>query len=110
MNKYFKILLAIVVFPLLMLLTGCNKEDAFSGSKELRVPGGKLERIDIVASPIATHGLSGLTLAKGNQQRFDAIGHYSDGTSRTLTDLNVSDWHTSNPDVGRFDDPGVFTG
>ncbi|WP_207551948.1 Ig-like domain-containing protein, partial [Vibrio sp. 10N.222.47.A9] len=29
--------------------------------------------------------------------------------SRTLTDLNVSDWHTSNSGSGRFDEPGVFT-
>ncbi|EHR5466039.1 hypothetical protein KUM02_004587, partial [Vibrio parahaemolyticus] len=103
MNKYFKSLFAIVIFPLLMLLTGCNSEGAFSESTV------KLERIDITASPITTRGVSELTLAVGNKQPFEAVGHYSDGSSRTLTDLNVSDWHTSDPDVGRFDEPGVFT-
>ena len=103
MNKYFKSLFALVIFPLLMLLTGCNSEGAFSESTV------KLERIDITASPITTRGVSELTLAVGNKQPFEAVGHYSDGSSRTLTDLNVSDWHTSNSGSGRFDEPGVFT-
>ena len=75
MNKYFKCLFAIVIFPLLMLLTGCNSEGAFSESTV------KLERIDIVASPIKTRGVSELTLAKGNQQSFEAVGHYSGSLS-----------------------------
>ncbi|MBJ6956622.1 Ig-like domain-containing protein [Vibrio cholerae] len=103
MNRYFKSLFAIVIFPLLMLLTGCNSEGAFSESTV------KLERIDITASPITTRGVSELTLAVGNKQPFEAVGHYSDGSSRTLTDLTVSDWRTSAPDAGRFDEPGVFT-
>ncbi|MCZ2803287.1 DUF1566 domain-containing protein [Vibrio alginolyticus] len=103
MNKYFKSLFAIVIFPLLMLLTGCNSEGAFSESTV------KLERIDITASLITTRGVGGVTLAIGNKQPFEAVGHYSDGSSRTLTDLTVSDWHTSNSDAGRFDVPGVFT-
>ncbi|MEG7564219.1 hypothetical protein H2656_00005, partial [Vibrio cholerae] len=102
MNIYFKILL-LVVFPLLTLIAGCNSEGAFSESTI------KLERIDIIASPITTKGVSQLTLAVGNKQPFEVTGHYSDGSSRTLTDLNVSDWHTSDPDAGHFDEPGVFT-
>ncbi|WP_240308493.1 Ig-like domain-containing protein, partial [Vibrio cholerae] len=50
-----------------------------------------------------------MTLAVGNKQPFEAVGHYSDGSSRTLTDLSVSDWHISNSDIARFDEPGVFT-
>ncbi|MFV8453347.1 Ig-like domain-containing protein [Vibrio campbellii] len=103
MNTYFKTLFLVVVFPLLTLIAGCNSEGAFSESTI------KLERIDIIASPITTKGVSQLTLAVGNKQPFEAIGHYDDGSSRTLTDLTVSDWHTSDPDVGRFDEPGVFT-
>ena len=103
MNQCFKSLFAMVVFPLLLLLNGCNSEGGFSESTI------KLERIDIVASPITTRGLSELTLAKGNTQPFQAIGHYSDGSSRTLTDLNVNDWHTSNLEAGHFDKPSVFT-
>ncbi|WP_299687795.1 Ig-like domain-containing protein [uncultured Vibrio sp.] len=103
MSKYFKSLFAIAIFPLLMLLTGCNSEGAFSE------PTVKLERIDIVASPITTQGISQLTLAVGNKQPFEAVGHYSDGLSRPLTDLTVSDWHTSDSDVGLFDEPGIFS-
>ena len=105
MNQYFKVLFLIVVFPLLTLLTGCNSEGAFSGSESTV----KLERIDITASPITTKGVSQLTLAVENDQPFEAVGHYSDGSFSTLTDLTVSDWHTSDSKVGRFDKPGVFT-
>ncbi|MEZ9020168.1 Ig-like domain-containing protein, partial [Vibrio lentus] len=105
MSKYFKGILVLAVLPLLVLLTGCDSKGAFSGSTE---PGIKLERIDIVASPITTRGVSVLDLAKGNQQPFEATGHYSDGSSRALTDLKVSDWHSSNIDVGDFNEPGVF--
>ncbi|MEC7307319.1 Ig-like domain-containing protein [Vibrio crassostreae] len=103
MNKFFKSLLAILAFPLLMLLTGCDSEDAFSESTV------KLELIDIAPSPITTSGVSQLTLTVGNKQPFEAVGHYSDGSSQTLTDLTASDWHTNHTDVGRFDEQGVFT-
>ena len=88
----------------MLLLNGCNSEDAFSDESTV-----KLERIDITASPITTRGVSELTLAIGNEQLFEAVGHYSDGSSHTLTDLNVSNWHTSNSDAGYFDKSGIFT-
>lgn len=110
MNHCFKKLFAKVLFPLFMLLTGCNSEGAFSDSKEPSVPRIKLERINIAASPITILGVSELTLAKGNQQLFEAVGYYSDGSSRMLADLNFSDWHTSSPDVRRFDKPGELIG
>nr|MBJ6958241.1 Ig-like domain-containing protein [Vibrio cholerae] len=103
MNSYFKALFLVVLFPLLTLIAGCNSEYAFSGTTI------KLVRIDISASPLTTKGVSPLTLAVGNKQPFEAVGHYSDGSSRILTDLSVNDWHTSNSDIGRFDEPGVFT-
>ncbi|MGL4668673.1 MAG: Ig-like domain-containing protein, partial [Saezia sp.] len=51
-----------------------------------------------------------MTLAAGNKQSFEAVGYYSDGSSHALTDLSVSDWHTSDQDVGYFNDPGVLIG
>ncbi|WP_406675681.1 Ig-like domain-containing protein [Shewanella baltica] len=54
--------------------------------------------------------MSQLTLAAGNKQAFEAVGYYSDGSSHALTDLSVSDWHTSDQDVGYFNDPGVLIG
>ncbi|WP_282250387.1 Ig-like domain-containing protein [Vibrio campbellii] len=111
MSTLFKGLLALTVLPLLMLLSGCNSEGAFSGSETppLR-PEVKLERIDIVASPVETGGVSELMLAKGNQQSFEAVGYYSDGTSQAFMDLSVLDWDSSAVEVGRFDVPGVLTG
>ena len=104
MSRYFKTLFAIVSLPLLMALGGCNSEGAFSDSVV------KLDRIDIVVSPITMRGVSEVTLAKGNKQPFEAVGHYSDGSSHALTNLSVSDWHTSNRDIGHFDESGVLTG
>ncbi|TMX47092.1 hypothetical protein DA099_14000, partial [Photobacterium damselae] len=109
MSKYFKRVLTLLALPLLVLLSGCNSENAFSDGKEPSMPEVKLERIDIVASPITTSGVSELTLVVDSKQPFEAIGHYSDGSSRPLTDLTVNDWHTSDSKVGRFDEPGVFT-
>ncbi|MGF1827674.1 Ig-like domain-containing protein [Photobacterium angustum] len=104
MSIFFNFLFVIVISPFLLLLNGCNSEDAFSDESTV-----KLERIDITASPITTRGVSELTLAIGNEQLFEAVGHYSDGSSHTLTDLNVSNWHTSNSDAGYFDKSGIFT-
>ncbi|AEH16452.1 protein of unknown function DUF823 (plasmid) [Shewanella baltica OS117] len=101
MTKVFKYFVSIIVLPLLMLLTGCDSGGDFTA---------KLERIDISASPLTTLGVSQLTLAAGNKQAFEAVGYYSDGSSHALTDLSVSDWHTSDQDVGYFNDPGVLIG
>lgn len=113
MNQYFKGLLTLIVLPLLILLSGCNSENMFVESKEsgqLEQVDTALERVDIVASPITTRGVSELTLAKGNKQPFEVVGHYSDGSSQAYTDLNVLDWHSSNEDAGRFDVSGELVG
>ncbi|MGL5671884.1 MAG: Ig-like domain-containing protein [Plesiomonas shigelloides] len=110
MSKFSKGLLALVVLPLLVLLSGCNSEGAFSDPKDPPVPVVKLERIDIVASPITTRGVSELMLANGNKQSFEAVGHYSDGSSQSFTDLSLLDWHSSDTEAGRFDIPGVLMG
>ncbi len=86
MNKWFKALFTIVVIPLLTLLTGCKSDRSISEST-IKESAIKLERIVIVAAPITTLGVSELTLAKGNKQPFEAVGYYSDGSSRPLTDL-----------------------
>ncbi|MGI2134034.1 Ig-like domain-containing protein, partial [Shewanella baltica] len=54
--------------------------------------------------------MSQLTLAAGNKQSFEAVGYYSDGSSRAITDLSVSDWHVSDQEVGYFNDPEVLIG
>ncbi|NPD11003.1 Ig-like domain-containing protein, partial [Vibrio ostreicida] len=103
-----------------MLLTGCNSEE---GSGSVTVKSGSavtLERIDITPSPLRTRGVSQLQLAAGNELPFHAIGHYSDGSSRTLmglsvnglseSDTHLSDWHTSEQEVAVFSAPGMLKG
>ncbi|MCW8345123.1 hypothetical protein MD535_03650, partial [Vibrio sp. ZSDZ65] len=104
MDKVLKVLLVLIVLPLSVLLAGCDSGGEFSESTI------KLERIDITASLPTTRGVSELTLAAGNKQYFEAVGYYSDGSSHTLTDLSVSDWFTSDQNVGYFDTRGILTG
>ncbi|MFV8413777.1 Ig-like domain-containing protein [Vibrio owensii] len=103
MFRLSKSLLALVALPLLVSLTGCNSEGAFSERTE------KLERIDIVG-PTITGGSSDLKLAKGNKQPFEVVGHFADGSSRPFTDLSAFEWISSDPIVGGFYAPGELTG
>lgn len=88
----------------LAFLFGCNSEGAFSE------PDLQLVRIDIMASPIVTNGTSDLTIPVGVKQGFVAIGYFSDGTSKKLTDLNVSNWHSSDNSVAVFSETGFLLG
>ncbi|MEZ8657411.1 Ig-like domain-containing protein, partial [Vibrio splendidus] len=101
MNKIISIYLFII------FLTGCNSEL----SEEVVKPTltlERLERIDISVSSAGTRGTSKLTLAKGNKQTFIAIGHYSDHSSKVLTDLSI--WRSSNESVGYFVESGKLIG
>ncbi|MCG9789787.1 Ig-like domain-containing protein [Vibrio mediterranei] len=117
MIKHFKGMFTLLVLPSLMLLTGCNSEGAFSDSNSTAniedsdsIIPVKLERIDIIASPITTRGVSQLRLARGSKQPFEAIGHYSDGSSHLLTNLSVNNWYSSDQGVGYFNEPGILIG
>ncbi len=92
-----------MVLPLLVLFAGCKSDGGFTG------PAAILERIEIEASPIATIGTSQLALAAGNEQPFEAMGHYSDGSSHALTELSVNAWHTSDAAKGTFETSGILT-
>ncbi|MEZ8638223.1 Ig-like domain-containing protein [Vibrio cyclitrophicus] len=98
MNKIISIYLFII------FLTGCNSEL----SEEVVKPTLTLERIDISVSSAGTRGTSKLTLAKGNKHTFIAIGHYSDHSSKVLTDLSI--WRSSNENVGYFVESGKLIG
>ena len=97
----------IVYFLIFILLTGCNLEVDETSTTDSNL-AATLERIDVSASPIGTRGVSQLTLAKGNKQTFIAIGHYSDHSSKVLTDLSI--WRSSNENVGYFVESGKLTG
>ncbi|MEZ8780995.1 Ig-like domain-containing protein, partial [Vibrio splendidus] len=94
----------IIYLLIILFLTGCNSDL----SEEVVKPTLTLERIDISVSSAGTRGTSKLTLAKGNKQTFIAIGHYSDHSSKVLTDLSI--WRSSNENVGYFVESGKLTG
>ncbi|MEZ9195931.1 Ig-like domain-containing protein [Vibrio sp. 10N.247.311.18] len=103
MNKIISIKI-ISIYLFIIFLTGCNSEL----SEEVVKPTLTLERIDISVSSAGTRGTSKLTLAKGNKQTFIAIGHYSDHSSKVLTDLSI--WRSSNENVGYFVESGKLIG
>ena len=104
MTIFLKAMTTLTAFTMsVFLLISCNSSDD-SGSI-LPPPSPriiKLERIDISAAPISTRGVSEVTLAAGNSQPFVAIGHFSDGSSKSLTDAVF--WHSSNKNVGVMTD------
>lgn len=91
------IYLALIVLTT-FLLVGCKGEN-----KSVN----QLKRIDVVASPIATLGVSELTLTEGNTQAFIATGHYADGSTRDIT-KQVS-WSLSNKNVANISADGLLT-
>ncbi|KJF92659.1 Ig-like domain-containing protein [Photobacterium leiognathi] len=85
-------LFLVIFVPIIILLTGC-----------------RLERIEIrPASPTTPK----LTLSSGNEQAFVAVGYLPDGSSRVLTDadLTLNNWKTSDDNKGYFNKPGILTG
>ncbi|WP_197021442.1 Ig-like domain-containing protein, partial [Shewanella sp. 38A_GOM-205m] len=94
----------IVIAALAFALSGCNSEDAFGVIPPSQI---ELERIDIVATPVKTSGADNLTLAIGNKQPFSATGHYSDGSSRIITDEVL--WNSSDDDVATISVAGLLS-
>lgn len=81
MNKYFKFLFAIVVFPLLTLLTGCNSEGASISQTPIDVTettGAKV--IEITVTP------SQISVLKGRTQQPVAVAKYDDGAESDVSD------------------------
>ncbi|TCW04140.1 Ig-like domain-containing protein [Vibrio crassostreae] len=101
-----KRIITILHFFILITLIGCNPEEVENPTIE---PTAILTRIDIIPSPLKTRGTSQLKLAKGNKQAFIATGHYSDGSSKVLSNLSLSAWRSSNEETGFFSKSGVFS-
>ncbi|WP_076586668.1 Ig-like domain-containing protein [Vibrio ostreicida] len=86
MVKLLKEMPIVAVIILVLLLVGCSE-----GPSGLFIRGNsgdkvELESIEIMAGPLITRGISRLAIAKGNAQSFIAMGHYSDGSKRNITD------------------------
>ncbi|WP_421320182.1 Ig-like domain-containing protein [Aeromonas veronii] len=94
------------------ILTACGGPAGEAGgndeNKDPSVERPELHKIDIIPSPILTRGTSTLSLAKGNSQRFIAIGHHTDGSTLDISDSVT--WSLSDESVATISDDGLLTG
>ncbi|MBD1574844.1 hypothetical protein HC725_16510, partial [Vibrio sp. S17_S38] len=100
MNKYFKSLFAIVVFPLLTLLTGCNSEGAFSSQPQPPIDATVIE-ITVTPSPIS--------VLEGRTQQLVAVAKYDDGAERDVSD-SVTWEIVGDPTIASISVSGLVTG
>ncbi|WP_240457134.1 Ig-like domain-containing protein [Vibrio neptunius] len=125
----FKDLLLLMALTLVvLLLSGCGGSEEEGASQTESSPPqstpsttrpepsqieaiAQLERLTLTAFPFKTKGTSELTLITGNEQYFLAVGEYSNGRSKVLTEeLSTSDWQSSDTDLGEFIQSGVLKG
>ncbi|WP_326032998.1 Ig-like domain-containing protein [Vibrio cholerae] len=95
----------LIILTSLFFLLGCKSERR---SLPDILPTAKLERISISPFPLTISGSSYLKLAVGKQQYFEAVGHYSDGSFRLLSDLTVSNWYSTDANAAFFELPGTL--
>ncbi|EKF9974827.1 Ig-like domain-containing protein, partial [Vibrio cholerae] len=100
MNKYFKSLFAIVIFPLLMLLTGCNSEGAFSSQPQ---PPTDATVIEITVTP------SPISVLEDRTQQLVAVAKYDDGAERDVSD-SVTWEIVGDPTIAEISASGLVTG
>ncbi|EJB5292534.1 DUF1566 domain-containing protein [Vibrio cholerae] len=100
MNIYFKSLFAIVIFPLLMLLTGCNSEGAFSSQPQPPIDATVIE-ITVTPSPIS--------VLEGRTQQLVAVAKYDDGAESDVSD-SVTWEIVGDPTIASISVSGLVTG
>ncbi|MBY6016929.1 Ig-like domain-containing protein [Halomonas denitrificans] len=100
MNKPFQTRAILAAFLLTIFLAGCNSELAFDGTDDTT----QLVRLEIAATDVVNGTLN---LVIGEQIELRAIGHYSDGSSKTLT-AGVS-WSSPEGDVIKVTAEGLVT-
>ncbi|KJY91968.1 hypothetical protein TW84_06530, partial [Vibrio neptunius] len=128
MDKQFNVkdlLLLMVLTIVVLLLLGCGGSDEGGSASSSSPPSSsstrpntpnqdataQLERLTLTAYPLKTKGKSELTLITGSEQSFLAVGEYSNGESKVLTEaLSLSDWQSSDTKLGEFIQSGVLKG
>ncbi|KJY93539.1 hypothetical protein TW84_03440, partial [Vibrio neptunius] len=128
MDKQFNVkelLFLMVLTMMVLLLSGCGGSDEGGSASSSTPPLSnttrptpdqgdapvQLERLTLTAYPLNTKGASELTLITGNEQSFLAVGEYSNGQSKVLTEeLAVEDWQSSDTELGEFIQSGVLKG
>ncbi|MER2497085.1 Ig-like domain-containing protein [Vibrio neptunius] len=128
MDKQFNVkdlLLLMTLTLIVLLLSGCGGSEEGASQTESSPPQStpsstrpqpsqteasvQLERLTLTAFPVKTKGTSELTLITGNEQYFLAVGEYSNGQSKLLTEeLTVEDWQSSDQTIGEFIQSGVL--
>ncbi|MFQ2056476.1 beta strand repeat-containing protein [Aeromonas veronii] len=63
-----------------------SMDGTISNNAVMTVTAAVLTGIQVTPSILTTSGVSNLTLAKGNAQKLTAMGTYSDGTAKNITD------------------------
>ncbi|MBN3495740.1 Ig-like domain-containing protein [Vibrio neptunius] len=117
--------LFLTVLTMILLLSGCGGSDEGGSAASSTPPSSgsarpapsqdeaitQIERLTLTAYPLKTKGTSELTLVTGKKQSFIAVGEYSNGQSKVLTEeLTVENWQSSDADLGEFIQSGVLKG
>ncbi|MGB0894603.1 MAG: Ig-like domain-containing protein [Parashewanella sp.] len=82
-----------------MILSDCGQEDAFVDNSDTLVS------IQVSPSQRATQGRAEVSLAKGNEQKYIALGTFRDGSTRDLSDSVT--WNSSNTSAVKINREGV---
>ncbi|ELO1776180.1 Ig-like domain-containing protein [Vibrio fluvialis] len=101
MSSVFKWGFVLMLLSLLMQITGCNSEGAFSEPKE------ELEKGLLVSLQI-TPATTAIPVGFSRQYIVDAL--FDDGGVVDITDHSNLSWHSSNPDIATIDSGGLATG
>ncbi|HDI3293904.1 TPA: DUF1566 domain-containing protein [Vibrio cholerae] len=116
MNKYFKSLFAIVIFPLLMLLTGCNSEGAFRSQPQPPIDATPQPPIDATPQPPIdatvieiTVTPSPISVLEGRTQQLVAVAKYDDGAESDVSD-SVTWEIVGDPTIASISVSGLVTG
>ncbi|WP_339390000.1 Ig-like domain-containing protein [Vibrio neptunius] len=127
MDKQFNfkdLLLLMALTLVVLLLSGCGGSEEGDNATSSPPPSSgstrpapdqdttaQLERLMLTAFPLKTKGTSEIKLITGSEQSFVAVGEYSNGQSKVLTEeLTVEDWQSSDADLGEFIQSGVLKG
>lgn len=101
--KWYKYIAVYLFSVLVFVLAGCHSDGEFEGGGEVVT----LSSIQIAPGPQMVRGSSELVLPVGIEQTFSAVGTYSDGTSKDITDSVF--WSSSDTDAATITSGGVLT-
>ncbi|MFI3247124.1 MAG: Ig-like domain-containing protein [Ferrimonas sp.] len=103
MSRYLSKLLALILLPITIILSGCNSDGVFSNKdEEETLPPNEAVITHIVVTPPFVN------VALEQKAQLTVTAYYSDSSSSNITQ-NV-EWHSNNPEITSIDDNGLLTG